>query len=330
MANLNETDHWPEGVYQLEEDDPVLGGPGGISNQPARELASRAGFQRRRNITPWVATLAYPAGLAYVSHAGTTWNSVAANTGVEPGSDPTRWARWGHTSDELDDVLDAYAEKGGSAAQVFSVAPATAAAHAVRNDQIMRSTNMAVISETQLWTAPAGVHRVRARIFGAGGGGGGAFDAAAASGGGGGGAYVEAFVSLTPGQVVPCTVAARPSGGAGSSNGQSGGATSFGTFATAGGGVGGNGRVAAGSAAAAGGGTGSAAVPAFVVAGQYGGGGLHEQKFGGLGGGGFGGAPSLPISWKGYVGTFPCGGGGGSYGVNEGGEGSAGCIVVEW
>ncbi|WP_431274232.1 hypothetical protein ACQ858_19570 [Variovorax ureilyticus] len=100
MADLNETDTWPEGIYQWEEDDPVLGGPTGIDNRPPRELASRARYQRLRNVTPWVATFEYPAE-AYVSHSGTTWKSLLANTGVEPGSDGTKWVRWGHTEDEL-------------------------------------------------------------------------------------------------------------------------------------------------------------------------------------------------------------------------------------
>jgi hypothetical protein len=56
MANLNETDQWVEGVYQLEEDDPVLGGPTGIDNRAPRELANRSRYQRLRNVTPWDAT----------------------------------------------------------------------------------------------------------------------------------------------------------------------------------------------------------------------------------------------------------------------------------
>lgn len=105
MANLNETDDWAEGIYQWEEDDPVLGGPTGIDNLPPRQLASRARYQRLRNVTPWLATLPYPASVAYVSHAGKTWKSVAESTGVEPGSDPTKWTRWGHTQSELDELL---------------------------------------------------------------------------------------------------------------------------------------------------------------------------------------------------------------------------------
>ena len=34
MANLNETAKWEEGIYQIEEADPVMGGPDGIDNLP--------------------------------------------------------------------------------------------------------------------------------------------------------------------------------------------------------------------------------------------------------------------------------------------------------
>lgn len=108
MANLIEPDSWPEGVYQIEEDDPVLGGATGITNQPPTQLAARSRFQRLRNITPWEAALSYPAAIAYVSHAGKTWKSVTASVNVAPGSDETRWIRWGHTADELGESFSAH------------------------------------------------------------------------------------------------------------------------------------------------------------------------------------------------------------------------------
>lgn len=106
MANLNETDEWFAGIYQLEEDDPVLGGPAGIDNLAPRQLAGRSLYQRLRSVTPWSAVLAYPAAVAYVGHAGTTWKSVAASTGVEPGTDDTKWVRWAHTASELEEILE--------------------------------------------------------------------------------------------------------------------------------------------------------------------------------------------------------------------------------
>jgi microcystin-dependent protein len=41
MADLPELNEWPEGIYQLELSDPVLGGPEGIDNLQAKQLASR-------------------------------------------------------------------------------------------------------------------------------------------------------------------------------------------------------------------------------------------------------------------------------------------------
>lgn len=41
MAELPESNEWIEGIYQLETSDPVLGGPEGIDNLQAKQLASR-------------------------------------------------------------------------------------------------------------------------------------------------------------------------------------------------------------------------------------------------------------------------------------------------
>jgi hypothetical protein len=41
MAALAETDSWEAGIYQIELTDPVVGGPDGISNRQAKQLANR-------------------------------------------------------------------------------------------------------------------------------------------------------------------------------------------------------------------------------------------------------------------------------------------------
>lgn len=41
MADLPESNDWTPGIYQLETSDPVLGGPDGIDNRQAKQLASR-------------------------------------------------------------------------------------------------------------------------------------------------------------------------------------------------------------------------------------------------------------------------------------------------
>lgn len=104
MANLSETDLWEAGIYQIEEDDPVLGGPSGITNMPPRQLANRTLYQRLRSITSWSADLKYPVS-AYVQYGGKTWKSVAENTNVPPGTDASKWERWGHTVAEVSSSL---------------------------------------------------------------------------------------------------------------------------------------------------------------------------------------------------------------------------------
>ncbi|PHM24571.1 gp53-like domain-containing protein [Xenorhabdus ehlersii] len=48
MANLPETPQWSDGVYQIETSDPVLGGPDGISNRQAKQLASRTSYLKQQ------------------------------------------------------------------------------------------------------------------------------------------------------------------------------------------------------------------------------------------------------------------------------------------
>jgi len=129
MALLTESDDWP-GIYQLEEDDPVLGGPlpAGISNRQPTELASRTKYLRLRGISPWDPTFEYPQD-AYVSDAGKSWHSLVANTNVQPGTDPTKWERWGYTENDQAGLSNADPAMNGDAA------PGTAAA-ASRADHV--------------------------------------------------------------------------------------------------------------------------------------------------------------------------------------------------
>lgn len=103
MANLNELDDWPSGVYQYADGDVLDGGPESTETLPLRQLAARARYQRLRNVTPWDALLAaangYPAG-ACVFHSGVTWRAKVPNN-AEPGTDPAKWERWGYSASEL-------------------------------------------------------------------------------------------------------------------------------------------------------------------------------------------------------------------------------------
>ena len=51
MANITEElskPQWSEGIYQLETTDPVLGGPNGIANRQAKELAARTQYLKKK------------------------------------------------------------------------------------------------------------------------------------------------------------------------------------------------------------------------------------------------------------------------------------------
>ncbi|MBU9145356.1 hypothetical protein KTD26_22815 [Burkholderia multivorans] len=47
MTNLLEIERWEEGIYQLETSDPVVGGPDGIDNLQAKQLANRTRYLKR-------------------------------------------------------------------------------------------------------------------------------------------------------------------------------------------------------------------------------------------------------------------------------------------
>ncbi|OOF53996.1 hypothetical protein BKK56_10520 [Rodentibacter genomosp. 2] len=47
MANLKEQEKWEDGIYQIEENDPVLGGEDGITNKPIRQLANRTSWLKK-------------------------------------------------------------------------------------------------------------------------------------------------------------------------------------------------------------------------------------------------------------------------------------------
>lgn len=48
MANLIEEAKWEDGIYQLEVTDPVVGGPDGIDNRQAKELANRTSYLKQK------------------------------------------------------------------------------------------------------------------------------------------------------------------------------------------------------------------------------------------------------------------------------------------
>jgi len=104
MADLPELNEWPEGIYQLETSDPVLGGPEGIDNLQAKQLASRTKFLKanvdalksgstpagKANALTTARTIALTGDAAWsVSFSGAgnvTGTLTLANTGVSAGT----------------------------------------------------------------------------------------------------------------------------------------------------------------------------------------------------------------------------------------------------
>jgi len=197
--------------------------------------------------------------------------------------------------------------------------------------------NMQVFTASGTFTPPAGVSRVRVRCWGAGGGGGMAIGAWQAGGAGGGGGYGEGFFDVTPGTGVAVTIGAGGTGGVtGSTFGQTGGVTSFGSLASVTGAIGGGANVNLG------GDGGLIYGFPFQVVGQKGSTGrAFTNVMSAIGGASFGGAGGVQgVGDIGRSGMFP--GGGGSGGATDssgltstgvaaiGGVGAGGCIVVEW
>ncbi|HVE21847.1 MAG TPA: hypothetical protein VNC39_07720 [Acidocella sp.] len=186
------------------------------------------------------------------------------------------------------------------------------------------------------FTVPAGVTRIKFRVWSGGGGGAGsaASTIAFAGTGGGAGGYAELVETVTPGQAIAVTVGQGGAGGVAQSPGASGGTSSVGTFVTVTGGAGGAYQAAFATTNTAGG----QAVGGIVnFQGGFGGivmmNGSTGNGLGGAGGnapqGGQGGVQSSAAAGPGQ---FPGGGGGGAGGPGglTGGAGANGLVIVEY
>jgi len=187
--------------------------------------------------------------------------------------------------------------------------------------------DIAFLTTTGSFVVPDGVYELFVECVGAGGGGGGTGSANTGGGGGGGGGYCMGIIQVTPGQVIPYTIG---NGGAGSSsNGATGGSTSFGSFFTANGGGGG-----ASFASSPYGGIGGSGAGGYVISGCYGTDGGWDTRVGGNGGapGGIGGGAGRGGNGLGISAISYGAGGGGAYtgvnGVVNGGNGGPGAIII--
>lgn len=188
--------------------------------------------------------------------------------------------------------------------------------------------NMRVFASfgTTTWTVPAGVTKVRARVWGAGGGGG-VFGGGFPSGGGGGGGYAEGVYTVTPGASIAVTV------GLGGVANAAGGSSSFGTYCSATGGQPGTNGTGAGVGLGGNGGIGTGG--ALNVIGSGGGAGIvltSGDKAGGNGGGTFC-ASSTGYPWIGGAaigGAWPGGGASGQPAAGSTASGGNGLVIIEW
>lgn len=182
---------------------------------------------------------------------------------------------------------------------------------------------------SEFWAVPAGVTRLRARVWGGGGGGGGTGGAGASGAGGNGGGYAEGSYSVIPAQVLTVTVGGGGIAGTtnpGNENGGAGGTSSLGSLISATGGGGGEGKAS---------GSGNASLSTgFGIGGQFVVNGQSAANSSGSGGAGAFAAPGTSGSGSGGIfAGYPAGGGGGAGSTSigfAGKPGAGGLITLEF
>lgn len=118
---LVETPEWEAGIYQIKTDDPVIGGPEGISNLHARQLANRTAYLKQLQETAAVALATHAAGtdhpLATTSAKGMT--ILSSVTEAVAGLIETKAVTPAGLSAALDSAVDA------AVAALVGASPAT-------------------------------------------------------------------------------------------------------------------------------------------------------------------------------------------------------------
>ena len=190
---------------------------------------------------------------------------------------------------------------------------------------------------TTTFTVPAGITRIKIRLWAGGGGAGGASGVAGSGSGGGGAGYSEGTFAVTPSQTYVVVVGAGGGGGGSGANGAAGGSSSVAIsggaallYATGGGGGYGGVGVIAPTLAAQGAGAGGA----LNLSGMNNGTGFQTSSgyIGGFGGAAYCSSISGPNDNSiGSPGCFPGGGGSGAAGGNyAGGNGAGGQVIIEY
>ena len=261
----------------------------------------------------------------YTVRQGACTMGVAAGTAAPTGSQTAPATTSGYVP--LYTITVANGQTAITTAQIITATGAPFVPYNLNNIPVYPTTTHAFTSSTS-WTVPGGITSIKSiKVWGAGAGGGGCSTTAGAGNGGGGGGYAEKTnVAVTPGASITVTVGSGGTGGPSTGgNGASGGASSFGSYCAASGGtnMGAGGVGTTGDLLLTGGGGGTPLVY------QYSG---TNAAGGGIGGAGALGGSNTPVNQgtPGIAGYFPGGGGSGASGVNIGGTGAGGYIIISY
>ncbi len=261
----------------------------------------------------------------YTVRQGSCIITLKAGTAAATGSQTTPSTDPGYVA--LYTVTVANGQTAITTAQIITATGAPFVPYNLNNIPAYPTTTHAFTSSTS-WTVPGGITSIKSiKVWGAGAGGGGCSTTAGAGNGGGGGGYAEKTnVAVTPGASITVTVGSGGTGGPNTGgSGASGGASSFGSYCAASGGtnVGAGGVGTTGDLLLTGGGGGTPLVY------QYSG---TNAAGGGIGGAGALGGSNTPVNQgaPGIAGYFPGGGGSGASGVNIGGTGAGGYIIISY
>lgn len=200
---------------------------------------------------------------------------------------------------------------------------------------ILLGRNVQAFTSSGTFVVPAGIYRIKCRVWGGGGGGGGVGAGGGGAAGGLGGGYSEGWFAVTPGQSLAVTIGAGGAFGNGTpTSGLGGGTSSVGSLLSATGG-GPGGLAVGGSIAPVPSGPGVGSGGQINIAGGLANGGLGVggTTLGSAGGGAF----CSPLvgafsNGDGNNASFPGGGGGGAGGMTaaNGAAGAPGYVIIEW
>ncbi|MGR4972973.1 glycine-rich domain-containing protein [Pseudomonas sp. LARHCG127] len=314
MAELPESQEWAQGVYQLETSDPVLGGPDGVSNQQAKQLANRTSWLKKK-----IESFLDGSGISFASQE-------EAEKGVETNK-PMNALR----------VFQAIGAKVIQATTsipgIARIATSTMVRAGTDNRAIVTPKTLAAmfpfrgrqvykVPGVYTWDVPSGVTKVWVEVIGAGGGGARSTTPPGPSGGAGGG-LARKFYDVGDKASVIVTVGA---GGIGAlvdgGAGTSGGTSSFGTAIAA---MGGGGGVIDGKAPYGGRGLGGDENHSIGTAGHSSGTASNNSFHGGAGGGG----ESTSTADDSRKPMTPGQGGGGRI-VSSAPDGADGQVTIQW